>query len=276
LALVRNQWPIPFYDNHLEYLQQKFGHLADFQETDVTSNQLYAPVKDYSIKNHIIQDCVTTKTTLLSNTNSCIIPEIFKQQMRLKRYSINTQKAYNSVLRKFLTYYKTIAPQLISDQQVRSYMVYLVEQQQCSDAYQRQTINALKLFYNVLLNRELNNVAVTAPRRKNKLPIVLSEQEVVLLLTQITNLKHKAMLYCIYSAGLRRNELIELKITNIDSQRNCIIVRAAKGNKDRLTLLSEKCLILLREYFKHYRPRDYLFEGAGGGKYSATSLRKIF
>jgi len=84
------------------------------------------------------------------------------------------------------------------------------------------------------------------------------------------------MLYCIYSAGLRRNELIELKVTDIDSQRDCIMIRGAKGNKDRVTLLSGKCLTMLRNYFRQYRPKEYLFEGAGGDRYSATSLRKIF
>ena len=98
----------------------------------------------------------------------------------------------------------------------------------------------------------------------------------MLLLSQVSNLKHKAILYCIYSAGLRRNEVLELKIIDIDSKRNCIMIRKAKGNKDRVTLLSNKCLQLLRDYFRVYKPKDYLFEGAVGGKYSSTSLRKIF
>ena len=83
-------------------------------------------------------------------------------------------------------------------------------------------------------------------------------------------------MYCIDSAGLRRNEVLELKIGDIDSKRNCMMIRGAKGNKDRITLLSGKCLLLLREYYRAYQPKSYLFEGAEGGKYSATSLRKIF
>ena len=86
----------------------------------------------------------------------------------------------------------------------------------------------------------------------------------------------KHLNYNNYSAGLRRNEVLELKVADIDSKRNCLMIRAAKGNKDRVTLLSTKCLTLLREYYRHYRPHNFLFEGASGGKYSATSLRKIF
>lgn len=155
-------------------------------------------------------------------------------------------------------------------------MVHLVDSVHCSTAYQRQTINAIKLFFDAVVKRPLSAQVVISPRQSKKLPVVLSEQEVAALLSQVVNLKHKALLYCIYSAGLRRNEVLELKVVDIDSKRHCINVRAAKGNKDRVTLLSNKCLGLLREYFRAYRPKDYLFEGAEGGKYSSTSLRKIF
>jgi len=83
-------------------------------------------------------------------------------------------------------------------------------------------------------------------------------------------------LYAIYSAGLRRYEVLNLKVKDIDSQRNSIVIRDAKGKKDRLTLLSKKLLVMLREYYRQYRPKGYLFEGAKGGKYSTTGLRKIF
>lgn len=93
---------------------------------------------------------------------------------------------------------------------------------------------------------------------------------------QIANLKHRCALYLIYSAGLRRSEVLNLQPTDIDSSRNCIVVRDAKGNNDRITLLSQKALKLLRAYYQQYRPKQWLLEGATGGQYSATSLRKIF
>lgn len=255
-------WHIPYYENHMEYLRKKFSALAHFQHVDTGHKPQQPTIPNNTLTPH--------------NTPTSTIPEGFYQQMRLKRYSENTQKTYASVLGKFLAYFKQLSPAQISDQQVREYMLYLIDQRQCSGAYQRQTINALKLFYKAVLNRELSELAVTAPRRKKKLPVVFSEEEVILLFSQVQNLKHKAMLYCLYSAGLRRNELIELKVGDIDSKRNCIMVREAKGNKDRVTLLSEKCLLLLRDYFRAYRPKVFLFEGAEGGRYSATSLRKIF
>ncbi len=250
-------WHIPYYDNHLSYLQQYFSHLAIFHNVD--SGQCTTPLN------------LPKKTAL-----SALVPTSFHQQMRQKRYSENTQKTYSSVLGKFLNYWGNTPPEKISDQQVQDYMIYLVDKLQCSAAYQRQTINAIKLFYTAVIKRPLGDLILTSPRRNKVLPVVLSENEVGLLLSQVTNLKHKAILFCIYSAGLRRNEVLELKVADIDSQRDCLMIRAAKGNKDRVTLLSTKCLALLREYYRHYRPNEFLFEGASGGKYSATSLRKIF
>lgn len=253
-------WHIPYYSNHLAYLQKRFGHLATFYDVDNDINSGMQPVLS----------CPEVK-----NNTDVIPPELF-QYMHLKRYSLNTQKTYASVLSKFLTYWPHIEPRQITDQQVQQYMLYLVESKKCSAAYQRQTINAIKLYFQAVLKTTLSELSVVAPRRQKVLPVVLSEEEVILLFSQVANLKHKAMLYCIYSAGLRRNELLELKIADIDSKRHCIMIRAAKGNKDRVTLLSHKCLLLLRDYYRAYHPQDYLFEGVTGGKYSATSLRKIF
>lgn len=109
-----------------------------------------------------------------------------------------------------------------------------------------------------------------------KLPKVLSEKEVTAILNAVYNLKHKAMLLLIYSAGLRAGELINLRIEDIDSEQMRVFVRSGKGKKDRVTILSHKALTVLREYFKKYRPKEYLFEGQFGGKYSDSSLRRVF
>jgi integrase/recombinase XerD len=93
---------------------------------------------------------------------------------------------------------------------------------------------------------------------------------------QIENIKHKSILYLIYSAGLRISEAVNLKIADIDSKRNVIIVQGGKGKKDRTTLLSQKLLIMLREYYVKYRPKDYLFEGDPGKQYSVKSIQNVF
>ena len=145
-----------------------------------------------------------------------------------------------------------------------------------SASYQNQAINSIKFYFEAVLGRLLEPIVIQRPIKEKKLPNVLSEEEVTLILKQIKNLKHRCIIYLVYSAGLRRGEVLNLKPTDIDSQRNCIIVRDGKGKKDRMTLLSEKALLLTREYYRQYRPKIWLFEGANGGKYSITSVRKIF
>jgi integrase/recombinase XerD len=108
------------------------------------------------------------------------------------------------------------------------------------------------------------------------LPSVLSEEEVFRLLKQVDNLKHKTALSIIYSAGLRIGELINLKINDIDSARGQIRILQGKGKKDRVSLLSTNILKMLREYYKEYRPKEWLFEGQFGGQYSQGSIQEVF
>ncbi|MCF7888991.1 MAG: tyrosine-type recombinase/integrase [Victivallales bacterium] len=113
------------------------------------------------------------------------------------------------------------------------------------------------------------------PRKENKLPKVLSKIEVKRILASSNNIKHKCILMLIYSAGLRRSELLNLKPTDIDSERMLIHINGAKGKKDRISLLSDNLLKLLRKYYKEHRPKKYLFEGQNGGKYSSTCVANI-
>ncbi len=117
--------------------------------------------------------------------------------------------------------------------------------------------------------------SIERPRKEERLPEVLSKEEIKRMIKVTQNLKHRCTISLLYSAGLRRGELLNLKITDIDSQRMLIKIVQGKGNKDRFTLLGENVLHSLRAYYKEYRPKEYLFEGEQGGKYSPTSLLKI-
>ncbi|MCI5223401.1 MAG: integrase [Candidatus Electrothrix sp. AR4] len=196
--------------------------------------------------------------------------------MRLRRYSQNTINTYTSALARFLAFHADKKPEEIKPEQIRTYILYLVEKAKVSGSYQNQAVNAIRLWFEGVLGQTLDPVVIPRPKREKKLPDVLSEEEVALIFQQVKNLKHKALLYLIYSGGLRRSEVLNLKPADIDSARNCIIIRGGKGKKDRITLLSQKALELLREYYRQYQPKEYLFEGAYGGRYSTTSLRKIF
>jgi len=116
---------------------------------------------------------------------------------------------------------------------------------------------------------------IDRPRKEHRLPEVLSEEEVKRMIIATGNLKHKAILVTMYSCGLRLSELLDLKLTDVQSDRALVAVRGGKGRRDRNTLLSEKTLLLLRKYFQLYRPGNYLFEGVDGGRYAAKSVQQI-
>ncbi len=107
--------------------------------------------------------------------------------------------------------------------------------------------------------------------------MVLSQEEVAKILSSVDNVKHRAILMLVYSAGLRVGEVVKLKIEDIDSQRMLIHIKGAKGRKDRYTMLSETALKVLREYWEEYRPQKWLFEGAKEGRYLSTrTVQAIF
>ena len=117
--------------------------------------------------------------------------------------------------------------------------------------------------------------SIERPRKEKKLPVVISKKEVTNLINTLGNLKHKCIVSLLYASGLRLNELLNLKPKDIESERMVILVRAGKGNRDRYTILGDSILKDLREYFKEYKPVEYLFEGATGGKYTGTSVQAI-
>jgi len=145
-----------------------------------------------------------------------------------------------------------------------------------SASQQNQRINAIKFYYEQLLGRQKEYYQLHRPHKEQRLPQVLSEEEIAKILKTITNLKHRCILSLIYSAGLRLSETVNFKVNDINSDRNLIIIHNGKGKKDRTTVLSRSILALLREYYLKYRPRLYLFEGFPGKKYSPRSIQAIF
>ena len=145
-----------------------------------------------------------------------------------------------------------------------------------SSSFQNQVVNAVKLYFSAIQHKKIDVELIHRTRREKVLPNVLSKEEVKAILDAPYNLKHRAMLAMIYSCGLRRGELLSLTKFDIDSKRMVVIIRMAKGKKDRIVPLSPKILNLLRDYYKSYNPKEFLFEGQSGGKYSEKSLENVF
>jgi integrase/recombinase XerD len=202
--------------------------------------------------------------------------EKFKQWLQSKRYSDNTIKTYSEALKSFLTFFKDKSVFEITNGDVILYNNEYILKNKLSASYQNQIVNAIKLYFKTIQNIKIELDKVHRPKRAKELPNVLSKEEVKSILMAPSNLKHKAMLSLIYSCGLRSGELIALKPVHIDSKRNIVLLKNAKGKKDRIAPLSLKILELLREYFKIYKPTTYLFEGqVSGMPYDARSLQQV-
>ena len=135
---------------------------------------------------------------------------------------------------------------------------------------------SIRYLYLKVLHKPLPDNFSMQQRRPDKLPVVLSQKEIYKLIKVTVNIKHKTILLLIYSAGLRLGELLNLKLSDIDSNSLKIHIRNSKGKKDRYIMLSKNVLKLLREYYNSYTPKEYIFEGQYGGKYSPTSVQNIF
>jgi site-specific recombinase XerD len=141
---------------------------------------------------------------------------------------------------------------------------------------QNQVINAIRFLYKEALNKKYDKVSFKRPKSEKKLPRVIDSNLIIERLDKIENLKHKSILTLAYSVGLRVSEVTNLKIEDIDSKRMIIHIKNAKGKKDRIVPLSETVLSLLREYYKQYRPTEYLFNGLNSNQYSIQSCQKLY
>lgn len=200
----------------------------------------------------------------------------FIQWLSSKRYSPSTIKTYSEALKSFLVFYREKAVAAITNEDVVTYNNDYILKNNLSESYQNQIVNAIKLFFTTIRETKIEIAKIHRPKRAKVLPNVLSKEEVKLILNAHSNIKHKAMLSLIYSCGLRRSELIHLKITDIDSNRNIVIIRQSKGKKDRIAPLSTKILEMLRQYYSIYKPKIWLFEGQNGmEQYSDHSLQSV-
>ena len=195
--------------------------------------------------------------------------------MEVKRYSKSTIESYTNALLVFFSYHNQKNVEQINNQDVMDFNTHYVLKKNLSATYQSQFINALKLFYQTVKNHKIDIEKLIRPQHGHKLPKVISEEEVAAIINACQNLKHKTMLSLIYSAGLRRGELLSLLKTDIDSKRMIITIRNAKGMKDRNVPLSPVVLTMLRNYYVEFKPEKYLFEGQYGGQYGKRSLELV-
>lgn len=201
--------------------------------------------------------------------------ERFKTLLTMQRYSENSIRNYISNLNYFLKISSKFKPEEITQKQLEDFIIWLVEKKKVGQSYQKAMIATITKFYKEIFQRPVDLRHLYPKRKECKLPKFLTKVEVRKVLDATENLKHKAILTTIYSCGLRLSELLELKISDIKTHENLLLIRQAKGKKDRVVMLSPVLLELLRTYYRTYKPKNYLFEGQEGERYSERSVQQI-
>lgn len=196
--------------------------------------------------------------------------EKYQRILRAKNYSDSTIRTYTGILNHFLSSFK-ISPQNINSDQLLDYCL----KYSGNGRTMGQVRGTLQNFYKWVLNQPRKFDSIPVPKREHKIPDVLTPEEINAIISKITNIKHKAIIQLIYSCALRISELINLKINDINGIESVIKIRSGKGKKDRYIPLPEETLLLLRNYYKIFKPKDYLFNGQNSDTYSDRSCENI-
>jgi len=196
----------------------------------------------------------------------------FRNELQRKGYRDNSIKNYVSCVESFLHHFneKVTEPVKVNESQIKEYLRGFTEHNT-----QRVVHSAIKTFYKYVCRQPDKFRFIEYCKRSRKLPIVFSVEEMQKLFNACSNLKHKAIIALMYSTGLRVGEVISLKIENVDSSRMVINILNAKGGKDRQVMLNQNLLDLLRNYFKQYNPKEYLFNGQNSSQYSERSIAQF-
>ena len=199
--------------------------------------------------------------------------EIIVQEMKLRNYSVHTIKAYTTVVSQLYTYTQK-PPRDLSHEEIKSFLLNLHEKGRSSQTLSLAA-NAINFLYTQISKKE-NFSKLRHPKHSQKLPIVLSRNEIQMLLNTINNSKHRLLLSLAYGSGLRISEVLDLKVQDLDLQEKTIHIKQAKGRKDRITVLPESSLPLLEAHMLHKNSQDFIFQSQKGGKLSIRSAQKIF
>ncbi len=199
------------------------------------------------------------------------------ETLQLKGYSVNTINTYRNEFAQLLYILKDKA--VVDDldaERLRGYFLYCINTLKLSENTLHSRINAVKFYFEQVLKREKFFFEIPRPKKPSILPKVINAQDIKKLFEVTTNLKHNTMLKLCYGMGLRVSEIVNLKITDIDSKNMQVLIEKSKGKKDRYVNLPLSILAQLRLYFKEYKPKKYLFEGQYGDQYSVRSAQQVF
>ena len=231
------------------------------------------PATALSVQQQKVQ---TSSIRLSANNKEQLL--LYLEQLALKKYSKSTLQTYRNEFMQLLQLLGDKNVQDLTPEQLKRYMLYCVVKLQLSENTLHSRLNAFKFYFEQVLKREKFFWEIPRPKKQLQLPKHFNKEDIVQIIKATGNIKHKTMLMLAYGSGLRVSEVVRLKTEDIDSQRMCIVIRQAKGKKDRIVQLSAVLLVMLREYWKKVKParNGYLFAGQVQGEpYSTRSLQLV-
>jgi len=199
----------------------------------------------------------------------------FCKLLEIKAYSQSTIDNYRNHLLTFTNLFQFEDWSELSDKELLNNVYLQITKKNMAFNTQNQCLSAFNLFYKEMFNRDVRFKSLSIKKRPDHIPVVLSLIEMKSILDRTKNIKHKAIIASIYGLGLRSSELLNLKIIDVDGSRNVVYIIKGKGKKDRVVMLSKKLKLQLRDYFKIYKPKVFLFEGQNGGNYTQSSIQKV-
>lgn len=242
-----------------------------------TQKAWYVEDNAYFRKKFGLQVSTASKEVIakIDEVNLAALQELVKA-LQLRSYSESTIKTYRTEFSQLLYWLKNKPVNELSANDIRSYFLFCLQDLKLSESQVQSRFNAVKFYFEKVLMRTKIFMDIPRPIRPSKLPKVISSSDIKKMFDVTSNLKHNTILKMCYGMGLRVSEIVNLKVTDIDSSRMQVLIERAKGKKDRYVNLPESILGQLREYYKIYRPKKFLFEGQFGNQYSIRSVQKVF
>lgn len=265
---VRKDWLIPWSQLNVDSLSDYFNS----RHVEVIIRKNTVPVEIRALR---IEEGSGIRERRISDKAREGIDKV-RDYLNERRYSPNTLDSYLSMLELFFGYYNDRDPLSLTKKDITLFFNEYVLRLGYSASYQNQMISAIKTYFTLCGKARVNPDLLERPRRSRALPKVFSKDEVMKIFSATRNGKHKLILWLIYSCGLRRSEVINLRLTDLDAERGLMHIREGKGKVDRIVPVPAKVWEKIKGYVASYRPRVYLFEGQGGGKYSVESVYNVF
>jgi len=201
--------------------------------------------------------------------------ERFTEYLKKGKYNSMTIAAYRNAVFVFYNHFRDVPQNKITEEVISDYLIELGEKKGDSADAVKQAGKAIKLFYEIVFNKKLN-IKATGEIKENSLPLILSESEIEQILNSLDNVKHKALLGIIYSAGLRLSEVLDMKTADVDFENNLIRIAATSKEKGRNVMLAKRVIPMLKNYISKHNPTGLLFGGENGKPYSARSVQLVF